>query len=244
VLGKPLVVPHFIMKEYHEGEIILCTVTDIVKTTVFVETEDGKKGSIVFSEVAPGRIRNIRDYVVPQKIIVCKVLNIAPDHLFLSLRRVKDKEKKEMLEVFKREKRLIEVMKKLIGENSVNIVKKINEKYTLAEFIENARENPKIIEEYFDKEQSIRITDVLKEKKEKEREIKQEFLLSSKASDGIIKIKKILSKYNNINYLGSSKYVIKIKSTNLKQADSHISEMIEDIEKQAKKEKCEFAIKK
>ena len=81
------------MKTYNEGDIILCEVKDVVKTTVFVETLDGIKGSIVFSEVAPGRIRNIRDYVVPKKIIVCKILYIASDHLFLSLRRVKDEER-------------------------------------------------------------------------------------------------------------------------------------------------------
>ena len=90
------------IEKYKEGDLVLCIVRDVVKTIVFVETEDGVKGSINFSEVAPGRIRNIREYVVPNKIIVCKILNSRPDHLFLSLRRVKDKDKKEMLEQYKK----------------------------------------------------------------------------------------------------------------------------------------------
>src|SRR3989344_364561 len=160
------------MKTYNEGDIILCEVKDVVKTTVFVETLDGMKGSIVFSEVAPGRIRNIRDYVVPKKIIACKILHIATDHLFLSLRRVKDKEKKEALEVYKKERSLESFIKKLLGNKSGEI------------------------------------------------------------------INKILSTYENITYLGSSKFTIKTKSRDLKQADSKLNKILETIEKESKKEKC------
>ncbi|GAH54399.1 unnamed protein product, partial [marine sediment metagenome] len=45
-----------------EGDIVLCTVDRIIGTNVFVKIEDNGEGCIVFSEVAPGRIRNIRSY--------------------------------------------------------------------------------------------------------------------------------------------------------------------------------------
>src|SRR3989338_7649326 len=115
------------MENYQEGDLIICKVTDIVKTTVFVETLDGLKGSIVFSEVAPGRIRNIRAHVVPNKIIVCKILSARNDHLFLSLRRVKDKEKKELLEEYKKEKSLESLIKKITGDKCDDIIKKIKQ---------------------------------------------------------------------------------------------------------------------
>jgi translation initiation factor 2 alpha subunit (eIF-2alpha) len=232
------------MKEYNEGDIILCTVRDIVKTTVFVETEDGKKGSIVFSEIAPGRIRNIRDYVVPNKIIACKILHITPDHLFLSLRRVKDKEKKELMELYKKEKSLESVIKKILGEKSSEIIKEIKSKSSLIELFENAKSNPNEFEKYFSKSEIEKLSKIQIDKKEKEKEVKEEFYLTCKEFDGIKRLKLILSSYDNIFYLGSSKFMIRIKSHNLKQAGSQMTQILEDIEKQAKKNKCEFNVKK
>ena len=90
--------------ELEVGDIVLCTVDKIVGTTVFVKIEGDGEGSIVVSEIAPGRIRNLRDYVVPKKKIVCKVLRISEKNVELSLRRVSLKEKKERMEQLKQEK--------------------------------------------------------------------------------------------------------------------------------------------
>ena len=51
------------------GDIVLCTVDRVIGINVFVKIEDNGEGCIVMSEIAPGRIRNIRDYVVPKKKI-------------------------------------------------------------------------------------------------------------------------------------------------------------------------------
>ena len=75
------------MANLEVGDIVLCTVERIEKTIVFVKIEDENKdleGSIIMSEVAPGRIRNIRNYVVPKKKIVCKVLRISGNRIDLS----------------------------------------------------------------------------------------------------------------------------------------------------------------
>jgi translation initiation factor 2 alpha subunit (eIF-2alpha) len=233
-------------KEYKEGDLVLCIVRDVVKTTVFVETEDGIKGSINFSEVAPGRIRNIREYVVPNKIIVCKILNSRPDHLFLSLRRVKDKDKKEMLEQYKKEKTIESVIKKLLGEKGEQLIIKIKSESNFFEFFESAKQDLKLLEKYFNKEEIEKITPILKVKKEKEKEVKKEFSLSCKESDGIIRIKKILTSYDDkdINYLGSSSFMIKLKTHDLKHTGSELNQIMESIEKDAKKNKCEFSVKK
>jgi translation initiation factor 2 alpha subunit (eIF-2alpha) len=229
---------------YSEGEIILCTVEEIGKTTVFVTTEDGIKGSIVLSEIAPGRIRNLREYVVPKKIIVCKILKIHDNHLFLSLRRVKNNERQEMLEQNKKEKTIGSIIKKNVGEKSNEIIEKIKEKYEILEFFEKSKENPKLLDEYFNEKEKAEMQKIILEKKEKEREIKKEFKITSMQPDGIKRIKKILSGYKGITYLGGSKFQIKIKSLNLKQAGNEINKIIEEIEKNAKKEKCEFELKK
>ena len=87
--------------QIEEGLAVLCTVTKIIGTTVFVKIEDNGEGTIMTSEIAPGRIRNLRDYVVPNKKIVCKILSIDnSNNIHLSLRRVSAKERKEVLEQY------------------------------------------------------------------------------------------------------------------------------------------------
>ncbi|MEK6948847.1 MAG: S1 RNA-binding domain-containing protein, partial [Nanoarchaeota archaeon] len=47
-----------------EDELVLCTVTKVEFHSVFVTLDEyGKGGMIHISEVSPGRIRNIRDFV-------------------------------------------------------------------------------------------------------------------------------------------------------------------------------------
>ena len=102
--------------ELEEGDIILCTVDRIVGTVVFVKIEDKEEGSIIISEIAPGRIRNLRDYVVPKKRIVCKVLRKTGDRIDLSLRRVTQKERKEVMDRSKQEQSYKNILKSVLGE--------------------------------------------------------------------------------------------------------------------------------
>src|SRR3989339_643176 len=61
--------------ELETGDNIMCTVDRIVGTIVFVKIDGtNKEGSITFSEISPGRIRNIRDFVTPKKKIICEIL--------------------------------------------------------------------------------------------------------------------------------------------------------------------------
>ncbi len=91
---------------FKEDEIVLCTVKRIEGTSVFLTIEGGGEGSMTFSEVSPGRIRNIREFIVPNKKIVCKVLRIKGTQIELSLRRVTAKEREEVLEWYTKEKTL------------------------------------------------------------------------------------------------------------------------------------------
>jgi len=102
-----------------EGDLVLCTVERIERTVVFVKIFlNGEEigGSVTTSEIAPGRIRNIRDYVVPKKKIVCKVLRISQKgNIELSLRRVTPKEKKEVMDQDSQEKSYIKILKSVLG---------------------------------------------------------------------------------------------------------------------------------
>ena len=78
-----------------EEELVLCTVEKVTNTVTFVRLPDGREGTIISSEIAPGRIKFMRQYVVPNKKIVCKVLRDEGNNINLSLRRVNNKEKKD-----------------------------------------------------------------------------------------------------------------------------------------------------
>ncbi|MFH1451958.1 MAG: hypothetical protein ABIF88_02155 [archaeon] len=77
-----------------KGDVLLGTVREVTNTVTTVSLPDGKEGTLVSSEIAPGRIKHMRHYVVPNKKIVIKILELTGNHIHLSLRRVNSKEKK------------------------------------------------------------------------------------------------------------------------------------------------------
>jgi translation initiation factor 2 alpha subunit (eIF-2alpha) len=232
--------------EFEQGDIILCTVEKISGTTVFVNIDGSKKtGSITFSEVSPGRIRNIRDFVVPKKTIVCKILKILPNNLELSLRRVKDKERKEAIEQYKVERSYSSILKTVLKEKTKEIIEKIKESSTIYNFLENAKENPEELEKITGKENSQKILDILKIQKKKTITLKKEIQLSTNKPNGLEIIKNLLGNIKDveIKYLAAGKYSIKKEENNIKNADIKIKEIFEKIETEAKKENIEIKLK-
>lgn len=225
-----------------EGDLIIGTVKKIDKTTVFVEIEEDGEGTLVFSEIAAGRIRNIRDYVAPNKKIVCKILKIENKHIELSLRRVTVKEREEVLKKHKREQN-IKSMLKVITKNPELIIEKINEKYDLTDFFEEARENPLILQKFFTKQETEKLSSILKEKTEKEKIVKKTFKLVSTSSTGILDIKEILNIPEvEIRYLGSSTFSICKKAKDFKSANKKLLSILEQIEKKAKNKYTHFQL--
>ncbi len=229
-----------------EGDIVLCTVDRIVGTTVFVRIAGvGKdlEGSIVFSEVAPGRIRNIRDYVVPKKMIVCKVLRISGNRIDLSLRRVTLKEQKELKERYKQERSFLSILKTVLGENATSIIEKAS-KEGIYDFMQKIKENPKELESLVGKQGAKKILDIVNEQKQKKQVIKKEIMLRSYDPAGVEEIKNILGKVNGaeVRYLAAGKYSLKREDEDLKQADQKLREILEAIEKAAKKTGMDFSI--
>ena len=232
------------------GQLVLCTVRDTVGTTVFVNIDDTNlEGTITFSEIAPGRIRNIRDYVVPNKKIVCKVLNAYGNKIQLSLRRVKPNEKKELVDRFEKEKGYKAILKTVLKEEFEKTIEKISEDYIITDFFEEIKKDPKILSKYLSKENSEKIIKILDSKKEKEKEVKKILRLSSKSSEGIVIIKKIISEACknskcNVSYLAAGKYNLSLTGEDFKKLNNEMNSLMDTIEKDAKKNHCEFSVDK
>lgn len=223
-----------------EGDIVLCTVKSIEGTTIFLDIEDNGTGSLVLSEIAAGRIRNIREYVVPNKKIVCKVLKIINNHPQLSFRRVTAKERDEVMEHYKKEKSFISILKTL-SKTPEKLIEKIKNKYDLVEFYDKAKENPKILEEVFTKAEVESLAKIFAEKKEKEKEAKKTIFLKTLSPSGLQEIKETINIPNiEIRYLGSSRFSLSVKSKDFRDANAKIEQAIAQIKEKAHQKKLEF----
>ncbi len=233
------------MANLEQGDIVMCTVDRIVGATVFVRIDGNGEGSIILSEIAPGRIRNLRDYVVPKKNIICKVLRTSNGHVDLSLRRVTPKEQKEIKERYNLEKSYKSILKTILGENSEKIMGEILKEAPIFDFLEAAKEDSLQFEKIAGKEKASKVLEILKNQKQKKIIVKKEFSFSSSKPNGIELIKKIMGeiKEADIRYISAGNYTIKIESSDPKKADTTIREILANTEKKAKKEGIDFSVK-
>lgn len=227
------------------GEVVLCTVDRIVGTNVFVKIEGDGEGTIVLSEIAPGRIRNLREYVVPKKQIICKVLRIQGDRIELSLRRVTPKEQKELKEKYNLVRSYKSILKSILKEKTEEVIKKIELENSLYEFIEESKENTERLNSLLGKENTEKFLEIIKSQKQKIISVKKEIIFKTKEPNGLEIIKKLLGdqKEIEVKYISAGRYFLVKESDNLKKADNFLKEIIEELEKEAKKNKVEFSIK-
>lgn len=222
-----------------EGDLVLCTVTSVQFHSVFVDIDEyGKGGMIHISEVSPGRIRNIRDFVKEGKKIVCKVLRINEEkgYIDLSLRRVNESEKRRKIDETKREQnaeKIVEIAAGKIGLKTEQLYKEISEKATkdynsLHDFFEAVILDEKLLDSLgIDKKYSNVLGETIMQRiKPSEVEIKGKLRISTYAQNGIEIIKESLKKAEeagkgriSINYLGSGLYRFMVRAPDYKEAE-------------------------
>lgn len=225
------------------GDIVLCSVKKIEGTSVLVEIEGNGAGAIFLSEIAAGRIRNLREYVVINKKIVCKVLSIDKGNVQLSLRRVTAKERDEALSRYKREKTFITLIKALV-KNHENVLETIKKEYALADFIEEAKSNSSLLSKFFKKPEAELIIKAIQEKKETEKKVRKIFILRTLSENGLTDIKSIvLRKDADVRYLGSAQYSITAIGSDFKEANNILEKALKEIEDKARGKKILFEVK-
>jgi translation initiation factor 2 subunit 1 len=241
-----------------EDEFILCTVTGINPHSVFVTLDEfgGRTGMIHISEVAPGRIRNIKDYVQEGKKIVCKVIQIREDrgHIDLSLRRVNEAQRRRKLNDIKQEQvaeKIIDAVAKQQKKKTEELFKKIADKIledydSIYESFEDVVADAVDISEYMDKKTADLLTEIIKLR------IKPEIIaiggnveLSSYSSDGMDRVKKTLQIIEkegvSVRYLGAGTHHVELRGEDYKEAEKILKKALESAEKFAKKNDVKFA---
>jgi translation initiation factor 2 subunit 1 len=231
------------------NEIVLCQVTKIYPNSVFVKLlEYDEMGMIHISEVSPGRIRNLRDYVSEGRQIVCKVLRLDREkgHIDLSLRRVNSMQRREKIDEIKSElkaesliKNLSKKLKKPFEALYKDISEKILKDYTyIHEFFKDIVEGEVNPEKYLPKKLAAEIQEAVLEKfKPKSITLQGEIQLKTYASDGVNKIQKTLqavekiSKTLTLSYLGAGRFKWVIVDKDYKPAEKTLKKVQQILEK-------------
>ncbi|MEM4245524.1 MAG: S1 RNA-binding domain-containing protein, partial [Candidatus Nanoarchaeia archaeon] len=108
-----------------EEEYVICTVKKIFPHSIFVDLDEyeNKEAIIHISEISPGRIRNIRDFVKEGRKLVCKVLRVDKEknQIDLSLRRVPLSVKKQKNDEYKQEQRAEKILEVVAHKTKTSI---------------------------------------------------------------------------------------------------------------------------
>jgi len=227
-----------------EGDIILCKVEKVTNTVTIVRLPNGKEGTIISSEISPGRIKHMRHFVIPNKTIVCKVLKILGENTHLSLRRVSSKEKKEALQRHKQGTAIELAFKQILKNDFEKISKKILEEYpSLFDFAYEAKENKDLLEKFIPKGNQEAAKKII-QKKGKSHELKQNIKIKCLGDDGIKRIKKVLEvkdQNSSISYVSAGNFKLRLKVEDYKVGKKKLNEILEEIAKKAKENDCEFS---
>lgn len=232
-----------------DGEFVICTVKKIFPHSIFVDLDEyeNKEAMIHISEISPGRIRNIRDFVKEGRKLVCKVLRINKEknQIDLSLRRVPLSVKKQKNDEYKQEQRAEKILEAVAHKTKTTVEelykefgKGIVEQYGnfntfFQEFIAGKAnmEEAKIPKKY-----QKALEETLKEKI-KPVHVKMEVILSlsSESSEGIEVIKRALKeaekvakekKYElEIHYVGAPRYRFVLITTDYKTGEKELGEV-------------------
>jgi translation initiation factor 2 subunit 1 len=213
-----------------ESEVVLCTVSKVQYHSVFVTLNEygTLQAMLHISEVAPGRIRNIKDYVKEGKVIVCKVLRVDAKkaHVDVSLRRVSEAQRREKLELQKQQQKADKIVDfvakeaKLKEEKLHADIRKATESFPTLYDAFNA-----VVAGELDIETlglGVKATKLLDETIRQritppEVEIKAKVSLECHASNGVTLIKDVLEKvvavdteHISVHYLGAGSFALRI----------------------------------
>ncbi len=222
-----------------ESELVLCTVTSVQHHSVFVNLEEyGSTGMIHISEVSPGRIRNIRDFVKEGKVVVCKVLRVNQErgHVDLSLRRVTEAQKRGKINEIKQEQKaekIIETVANKLKKDPKVVFPKVSAKI-LSDYPSIHACFSDVVEGKFqlstldiEKDVASELESLIRQRmKPAEVTVSGDLKLMNFSPEGVNVIKESLAKVINsgaeVAYIRAGKYKITVRASNYKVAEQII----------------------
>jgi translation initiation factor 2 subunit 1 len=244
-----------------ENDLVMSTITKIHYHSVFVNIDEyGRSGMIHISEISPGRIRNIRDYVVEGKVVVCKVLRIDTEkgHIDLSLRRVTEAQRRAKINEIKQEQKAEKILEFVAKQLKVDlhvlydeVHTAVKQKYELLSscFEDVALRQGDLSKLGIDQKYLEPLTTAIKQRiKPPEVHLKSVFMIQSFEPDGVKIVKDALSKAKEksdgkakIIYLGGGKYDVDITVPEYKEGEKILEGMVSVTERYMQKHEGAFS---
>ena len=243
------------------GELILCTVKRITPYAAWCTLEEYPEieGMIHVSEVSGKWVHDIREFVKVNKQCIAKVVKIDYQKNFvnLSLKRVSRDEEKEKMNVYRREQRaekMLEQIAKEFGKNLEQAYEEVGfllqEKFgELFVAFEEARKGSEyLIKEGLPEDWAVAMTKSAEASfQERKITIKADVEIKSFASDGIEKIKEVLSGLQEngitVKYISAPKYRVEVTGKDPKATEKRLVESLETAINQIKKSDGEGSYK-
>lgn len=223
------------MTQYpQEGELVIATVTKIHYHSIFCNLDEykGVSGMLHISEVAPGRIRNINEYVKEGKVIIVKVLRVDENkgHVDLSLRRVTEAQRKQKAASRKRQalvENIITQVSKTANIEEKDVYKQLEPLGEIEDvydaFVEVVEQEDDLSSLNFDSNIQEVLVEAIQERiKPKQVSIKSNITIKSYAPDGAEQIRKAFSnvpKEVDVYYSGAGVYTTTITAKEYKVAE-------------------------
>ncbi|MBW2982857.1 S1 RNA-binding domain-containing protein [Candidatus Woesearchaeota archaeon] len=243
-----------------EDELVTCTVNNVQYNSVFVKLNDYNKTALIhISEVSPGRIRNLRDYVKPGKVIVCKVLRVNEQrgHIDVSLRRVNEAQRRMKVEERKAEQKAEKIIETLAAQFEEDpkktydeISKPVLENYGLLNYaFTDVVENDADLKDLGVPDKYAKpLQELVKERiQPSEVAIEGDLNVTSYATQGVDTVKKALKAFNDasdaihLRYLGSGTWRATITAPEFKEAEQHLKKATEAAKAVTEPEHAEFS---
>jgi translation initiation factor 2 subunit 1 len=228
-----------------EGELVICTVTKVTGNSVFANLDEyGRTGMIHISEVSPGRIRNIRDFVEEGRVVVCKIINIDRErgYIDLSLRRVSEMMRQKKMNEMKQEQKAEKIIEMVAKSLKIEVrriyeavASKTLEKYGFlySAFEDVALKNISLSDFGVEKKYADVLDEAIRQKiKPPKVEISGTLRISTFVSDGIDVIKAALKPAESaedvkLSYLGNGQYLIKLTASDYKSGEKKLKPIVD-----------------
>ncbi|MFH1451957.1 MAG: hypothetical protein ABIF88_02150 [archaeon] len=147
------------------------------------------------------------------------------------------------MQKYKQNQAIKAAFKQILGESYSKIREKIRDEYeTLFDFITEAKENEKLLQKFIPKDK-IKAIKKISEKRQKSQQMVQNIKIKCLEDNGVNIIKKIFDIKNpnvNVTYISAGNFKLKLTVEDFKTGKKEMSELIEGLEKKAKKNNCEF----
>ena len=246
-------------------EIVVCKVVKILDYGAFVELLEypGGQGFVHISQVASSWVKNIRNFVKENQVRVAQVVNIdyKKEQIDLSFNKVNPTTQRLKIEEYKQTKRSQKLLELVAREKKVPleevlaaIEKPLLEKYdSLYEAFQAMLVEGDAAATGVDKKWLPALMEVVEKNIETPiRTVKGVLTVSSPRPEGALEIKNALVQAKNAKreagvgmlYLGSGKWMVKVSSTDYKQAERVLREVAGDVSTLMAKAKGEAAFEK